>query len=259
MPIVTITSDWNNQDYYAGSIKGRIVSLVPDANIIDINHNIPAFKLAQAAFIVRNTYKNFPAKTIHLLCINSEQSADKKHLIVKYDDHYFLSTDNGILGLVCNDDEKIAEVYEYKDEIENKSFSVLDAFPVMVKAITENTIKNIANKKESFDRHVPMRPVFEDNVISGSVIYIDSYKNIITNITRTLFNDVGKNRKFEILVQSNHYKINRINTSYYETSVGELLALFNSLNLLEIAIKDGNAADLLSINLNSVIRIKFLN
>jgi S-adenosylmethionine hydrolase len=76
-------------------------------------------------------------------------------------------------------------------------------------------------------------------------------------ISRDLFEQIGKGRPFEIFVQSNHYRISQLNVRYGESSPGEILALFNSLGLLEISINGGNAADLLSLSLNSSVRIKF--
>jgi hypothetical protein len=94
-------------------------------------------------------------------------------------------------------------------------------------------------------------------VIIGKVVYIDSFSNAITNITKDLFYRVADNRKFQIFVQSNANKINKISKTYNESPEGELLALFNSLNLLEIAMNGGNAAEILSLNTNSTIRIRF--
>ena len=73
MPIITLTTDWQSTDFYAGAIKGKILSLCPSANIIDISNNIQTFNFVQAAFIIKNSYKNFPEGTIHIICINSEQ------------------------------------------------------------------------------------------------------------------------------------------------------------------------------------------
>ena len=105
---------------------------------------------------------------------------------------------------------------------------------------------------------MPLLASINESVIAGSVIYIDSYQNAITNISRELFEKIGKGRPFEILVQSYHYKINRINKTYNETSDGELLAIFNSVGLLEIAINRGKVAELLNIGLHSNIRVKFM-
>jgi hypothetical protein len=94
-------------------------------------------------------------------------------------------------------------------------------------------------------------------VIIGSIIYIDSYNNAITNISKKLFDRVGNGRKFEIYVQSNYNKVNFISKGYNEVDLGELLALFNSANLLEFAIRNGYAAELLSLNVGGSVRVKF--
>ena len=91
----------------------------------------------------------------------------------------------------------------------------------------------------------------------GSVIYIDSYHNVITNISKELFEKERKESKFTIYVDSNHYTIDKINERYNETQIGELLALFNSSGLLEIAINKGQVSTLLNLKINSHIRIKF--
>lgn len=259
MPVVTLTSDWNNYDYYLGSLKGKVLSLVPNANVVDLIHDVPLFKFTQAAFVIRNTYYQFPKGTVHLICVNSEPPKGKKQLIVQYDGHYFVCADNGMVGLVCNDDNKIEKVFEFINENEESTFQALEIYPLIVKAIAENNIAKVANESSGYDKHIPMRPVFEHSIISGSVIYIDTYRNAITNINRRLFDEVGKGRGFDIFVHSNHYKnqISRINKTYNETSPGELLAVFNSLGLLEIAIKDGKVVDLLSLNMNDVVRVKF--
>ena len=120
-------------------------------------------------------------------------------------------------------------------------------------------ISDLGNQVNNYEKRIPLRATIEETGITGSIIYIDSYQNAITNITKDLFERIGKNRVFEILVQSNYYKLNKINRTYGETSVGEILALFNSLNLLEIAINNGNAAELLNLTVGSTIRINFKN
>ena len=106
-------------------------------------------------------------------------------------------------------------------------------------------------------KQIPILPTIDETTINGSVVYIDSFRNAITNISRELFDQIRKGRPFDIFIQSNYYKINRLNKNYHDSSTGELLALFNSLGLLEIAINSGNAADLLNLSINSVVRIKF--
>jgi hypothetical protein len=106
-------------------------------------------------------------------------------------------------------------------------------------------------------RHVQFMPAIDDNDITGNVIYIDSYQNIITNISHDLFKQVGKKRRFTITVKSETYSVNGLSNSYSEVDVGEMLALFNSLGLLEIAMRNARMAELIDIKINSPVTVKF--
>jgi S-adenosylmethionine hydrolase len=118
-------------------------------------------------------------------------------------------------------------------------------------------ITELGTPTTQYNKQVPLRPTLEDHTITGSVIYIDSYSNAITNISRELFDRIGNGRRFQIFVQSKHYTLHKINQRYNESPPGELLAIFNSAGLLEIAIRNGNAAGLLHLNTNSSIRVEF--
>ncbi|KPK85382.1 MAG: hypothetical protein AMS27_07440 [Bacteroides sp. SM23_62_1] len=258
MPIITLTTDWNANDFYVGAIKGKILSHCPQALIVDISHQVQPFNITQAAFIIRNTYANFPENSIHIIGVNTESGPEKLFLAMKYLNHFFIGTDNGIFGLLFEHDPEI--IVSIKTKEKASSFAALTVFAETAgKLANEAKIETLGSPVKSFQKRIPIRAAIEESVINGSVIYIDSYKNAITNISRELFERVGKNRPFEIYVRSNHYKITKINSFYHETSPGEILALFNSVGLLEIAINMGNVAELLDLSINSSIRIKFLD
>lgn len=260
MPIVTLTTDWNKNDFYLGSIKGKLVKLIKDVNIIDLSHDVAGFNLVQAAFVVRNSFRNFPKGTIHIIGVTTDAALDPKFLLVSCEDQYFLCADNGILGLLFENEEYTVYDIKFDKTSSPKTFSSFDVFTTITKKLAEGAPPgSLGEKTKDFQKQVPMREIIEDSVIVGSVLYIDSYKNAITNISREVFERVGQKRPFEIFVQSNYYKISKINESYQETAVGELLAVFNSINLLEIAIKNGNAAELLNLSYSSTVRVKFYN
>lgn len=255
MSIITIISDWNSNDYYSASIKGSILNKWPEAKIVDISNQVPAFNIAQAAFQLKFSYLHFPKGSVHIIAVNSETSENRPYVAVKANGHFFVGNDNGIFGLLLDDEPE--EVVALKNT-DAGPFPELVVFADAATAIAKSgNLADIGTKYAGLYRQVPMLPAIEESVINGSVVYIDSYKNAITNITSELFERIGKGRPFEIYVQSNHYKIKRINRSYSESSLGEMLALFNSIDLLEIAINRGKAADLLNLSLNSPIRIKF--
>ena len=111
MAIITLTSDWGNSDYYAAAVKGAILTRCPQATIVDITHHIPKFSLFETAVNVKNAFRNFPAESIHIIGVNSESSIETPHIIVYYNKHYFIGSDNGIFSLIFDHaPEKIWEI-----------------------------------------------------------------------------------------------------------------------------------------------------
>jgi len=258
MHIITLTSDWNENDYYVAALKGKLLSACPDARIVDINHRIKSFNSSNAAFIVRNSYPHFPENTIHIIAVNSEPALEGELLAARKDKHYFLCADNGILGLLGGPEpeEVVALTAHYKDDPD--TFIALSVFARAACELSGGTpLGKLGSPLVDYDKQTPLRATIEDATITGSVIHIDSYQNAITNISLDLFTRVGEGKSFEIYIQSKHYMVDRINSRYNETEPGELLAIFNSAGLLEIAIRNGNAAGLLKLNTNSTIRVEF--
>jgi S-adenosylmethionine hydrolase len=258
MHIITLTSDWKENDFYVASLKGKLLSACPQAQIVDINHRIKPFNSSHAAFIVRNSYPHFPENSIHIIAVNTEPDQGGELLAARKDKHYFLCADNGILGLLGGDEaeEVISLTDQYNQDPD--TFIALSVFANAACELAKGTpLAKLGSAAEDFDRQTPLRATIEDRTITGSVIHIDSHQNAITNISRELFDRIGKGSAFEIFVQSKHYMLDRINERYHETDPGELLAIFNSLDLLEIAIRNGNASGLLKLNTNSTIRVEF--
>ncbi len=256
MPIITLTSDWGLKDHYAGAVKGAILSKMPEATIIDISHGIPSFEIEQAAFVIRNSYKNFPERTVHIIGINTEESDKFSHLAVEVDKQFFIGTDNGIFSLIFDKlPDQIVELQIPQDS-SFFTFSSRDRFvSAAVHLATGKEILKLGNKKETIIEKILLKPVADKDVIKGHVVYIDSYENIITNIKEPLFTEVCNNRKFTIFFRS--YEITKLSTSYTDVPIGEILALFDSNNHLEIAMNQGNAAGLLGLDYKDMIRIEF--
>ena len=258
MHIITLTSDWNENDYYVASIKGKLLSGCPEVTIVDISHRVKPFNTAQAAFVVRNSYPNFPENTIHIIAVNSEPENGGQWLAARINRQYFLCADNGLLGLMGDPEPEVVVRLTDDGDEEPLTFVARHLFARAACALARGVpIGELGTRIADYNRQTPLRPTLEDHTITGSVIYVDSYKNAITNISRELFDRIGNGREFRIFVQSKHYVINRINRRYNESPPGELLAVFNTAGLLEIAIRNGNAAGLLKLNTNSTIRVEF--
>lgn len=253
-----MTTDWKKDDFYTGAIKGFILSSCELARIITISNQIKTFGVAEAAFVVRNSYRHFPLGTIHIITVGSDVEPGGDMLAAKSDGHFFLTADNGILGLLG--DPVNIEVVRLNPAgtDDSKSFQSLSCFSkAACRLIKGEEIGALGETYVDYRKQIPLRATLENNTITGAVIYLDSYGNAITNISAELFGRIGNNRPFTIYVQSKHYRINKLNSYYSETSAGDLLALFNSVNLLEIAIRNGSAKELLNLNTDSTVRVEF--
>ncbi|WP_111708343.1 SAM hydrolase/SAM-dependent halogenase family protein [Lutibacter citreus] len=276
MSIITLTTDFGTKDHFVGAVKGTIYSELPDAKIVDISHHISPFNITETAYILKNTYKNFPEGSIHIIGVDSELNTENKHIAVKLDNHYFICADNGVISLLTAEinPEKIVEI-----NIHNRfetSFPVLDVFVKVACHISRGGTLEVIGKIITECKQLKnLQPTIasDNKTIFGNIIYIDNYGNSISNISQKLFQEVGKGRDFE--VSANKYTFNKIHSRYSEfidfslpknqrQKDGSKLALFNSANYLEIAIYRSNlntvggASSLLGLNYRDVLTVKFI-
>lgn len=256
MPVITLTTDWGIRDFYVGALKGAILSVSESILIVDISHLVQPFDLLNGAFIFRNAYSKFPDGTVHIIGLVSQAENDAGMIAIKHKGQYFIGMNDGFFSLVF--DEIPEEIIAIKSSSEK--YAAFDQNTV-VKAATflasGGNLKELGKRVENFVQKTHLRPVIEDNIIKGTVIYIDEFQNVITNITRELFERVRKGKQFEIYARKHEYNINVLNEKYNDVSRGQLLALFNNAGYLEIAINQGNAAGLLGLNYGDIIRIDF--
>jgi hypothetical protein len=251
MPVITLTTEWKPDDIYYGIIKGKLSSMCPGAIVVDNAGSIPAFNISRASFIIRNTYNNYPKGSVHIICVHSEAHKDQDHLIVKAKDHFFIGTDNGIFNLILNaEPDEVVKINHYgvSDELEIFAKAASDLFSGKKPSDLGEAVKTIIEK-------IPLRATIDKDVIIGSIIFIDSYGNAISNITREVFYRVFENKNYRILIQSNKNHTENISSKYSDVPVGEMLARFNTLDLLEISINGADVSELLSITVGSVVRV----
>ena len=260
MPIITLTTDLGNKDNYVGAIKGAILSELDSVNIIDISHEVEPFNIQQAAYIVRNCYKEFPAGTIHVIGVDDELSLDNEHIALKMDGHFFIAADNGIFSILIKEikPEIIVEL-NITQKTNSLTFATKDVLIIAACHLARGGTLEIIGKKieELKQKRAELRPVIEPNLIKGTVIYIDSYGNAVTNISKSIFNKVQKGRTFSILFGREDEKINKIVTKYKDVSISDKLAIFDNNNQLQIAINQGKANTLLGLKFHDIIRIEF--
>ncbi len=276
MAIITLTTDFGHKDHFVGAIKGTIYRELPEATIVDISHGIRPFNIPECAYILKNSYKAFPEGTIHIVGVDSEPSPENRHVAMLVDGHYFISANNGVISLIISEikPEKVVEI-----DIPNPvhgSFPVLDVFVQVACHLARGGSLDVIGKPAVVLRElVEFKPriLNEGKTIVGSVIYIDNFGNVITNIEKHLFEAYRNGRDFELSAR------NKILTEIYHTyseiinfdldknqrkGPGDLLALFNSAGFIELAIYKsdsqtvGSAATLLGLEYRDTISINFI-
>jgi S-adenosylmethionine hydrolase len=261
MPIITLITDLGTSDWYVGALKGALISSVPEAQVVDITHDINKFDVQRAGFMLRNVFREFPEGTIHLVSVAASPEIDKLYIAVKFRNQYFIGTDNGIFSLAFDGEEPefISDLSVVIPDMLKSSFQAKDIFLQVVKAMANGmTIQELGRQKSELFMMTQFAPWVGDNAIKGCVIYNDKFGNAVTNISKQLFVEKVGSRKFTIMFWKNTYAIHSISRIYTAVKQGKEVAFFNSVGLLEIAINQGSAKDLLGLRINEPITIEIL-
>jgi S-adenosylmethionine hydrolase len=252
MIFITLTTEWHEDDFFNGVVRGKLAVLCPEAVVVTNAMAIPPFNIMHGAFVVRNTFLHYPEGTIHLIFVSSEPPKDGRYLIVKDRGHYFIGADNGIFSLILNSPPELIIGIKNADKTDE-----IDLFTKTAALITSGKkLASLGEKIEQITEKVPLRATIDKNVIIGSIIFIDSYGNAITNITPEVFGRVFESRSFRIFIKSNKYFTEKISLSYSDEPIGELVTRFNSLDLLEVSINGDNLKQLFDIEVGDVVRVE---
>jgi Uncharacterized conserved protein len=275
MSIITLTTDFGCKDHFVGALKGKIYSEFSEAKIVDISHEIDLFNVSQTSYVVGASYSSFPKGTVHIIGVDSELHQETQHIAMQWNDQYFICADNGILSMLTQKiiPQKIVAINIHDRLAINAT--AMDVFVTVACHIARGGLLNVIGREITQLREVTelQAVVNQDgNSIKGYVIYVDHCGNVVTNISRQLFTEIGKGRKYEIGFKN--YKLKTILPNYssivnfdqnpmkfYE---GKELAIFNEAGFLEIAIYRsnpkslGSASSLLGMNYRDLVTISFL-
>lgn len=259
MAIITLTTDLGIKDFYVAAIKGSLLGQLPDARVVDISHHIAKFDIAQAAFVLKTVMTDFPEGTVHVVGVHTSPSPGAAHLAALYKGHYFIGADNGFFSLLFDVQPDAVVELTLNQDSDVLTFPTKNLY---VKAACHlargGTLEVIGKAVSEIQQRTLVQPVTSKDFIRGSAIYIDSYGNVITNITREMFKRAVQDREFAITFRLPGYDIEEISSNYCDVPEGERLALFGSSNRLEIAIHAGHASNLLGIQLGDSINIEVI-
>ena len=275
MSIITFTSDYGLVDHRVPSVKGKILSLNENVNIVDISHEIQAYNLLQTAYIVRNSYPFFPKGTVHIIAVDSFFTKERKCILYLADGHYFIAADNGVLSLIFYD-IKPEQVYEitfnnrFDDEV---TFTSTDIFAPAAVHLTNGGLPEVIGRKYKTPKQLSFpRAVYNENekMIIGEIMYIDNFGNVISNISRKFFEKTSAGSE-SFIVKFRNLALTKIYNQYTEFIQnweheheyhGKSAAIFNDAGLLELTIYKGNsqngAKTLFGMKVGESIYIEFI-
>ncbi|MCB9033232.1 MAG: SAM-dependent chlorinase/fluorinase [Chitinophagales bacterium] len=253
MAIISLLTDFGNEDFYVPAFKGALYSACPSAKIVDVSHTIKPYDIVNAAFFAKHVYQTFPKGTIHIIRVYEQGLTKQKLLAAKYQNYYFIAPDNGLLTLIFDDKpDLLVEVDTKQVQFKNTD----EYYCRVVKEIVfNNNIGEIGKATSDYKVKNSMMSVIQADKIIGTVVYIDNFGNAITNIHQTDFDRfIATNSTWRINYRKYDY-IDEIVEDYTDVNKSYNLARFNNHGYLELCIHCGSAAQLLGLQIGDSIQI----
>jgi hypothetical protein len=258
--IITLTTDFGQEDPFVGVMKGVIAGINPSARVIDLTHSIPAFDVVQSAFRLRQAYPYFPKGTVHVIVVDPGVGGERRVVAMESGGHFFLAPDNGSLSLVDEESGRVELVCVtaprfFLPEI-SASFHGRDIFaPVAAHLAAGTALSELGPPAAALEPLAFPRPAFNaDGSLGGAVLWADHFGNLATNISGRLLSEHFSDRAVRVEVAGR--RIERMRRTYSDAAAGELLAMIGSFGMLEIAVRHGDAARALGAGPGTPVRVR---
>lgn len=252
MSVLTFLSDFGADSHYMASFRGAMHCSSISMPFIEISSRIEPFDIVEAAYLSSMVYQDFPKGSIHILATNVVATSFRGHLVAKYNDHYFLAPDNGILSLIFDEDFEdyyLIPTSKYEQKIQNVYLPFIQAL-----SLAKN-IESLAPKAQQYIVKTRQRPTNDGTELRGTVLFVDHFGNAYTNITKNEFMAFTQNSSYDIEL-SRHTTIHEVSENFADVQVGDALGYFSDHGYLVIAIKQSSALRMLNLRKTKPIIIK---
>lgn len=261
-PIITLLSDFGANDPYVAEMKGVILSICPDAVLIDVSHGVEKFNVAMGAFLLASAVKFFPKGSIHVGVVDPGVGGPRKPIIIEVECGYLIGPDNGLLALAA-EREGVKNIYEIKlgrytlKEI-SSTFHGRDVFAPVAAYLARGVPPNaIGVKVEDYTKPSIFRSISRRGWAESTILHVDSFGNLITGLSWEDADEAGFSSasKFQVLVDGRVFKALRAST-YSDVEEGELALIpYGSHGFTELAVNKGSAANLLKVRIGDKLII----
>ena len=246
--IITLTTDFGNADHYVGVIKGVILSINPEAQIVDICHDLRPYDVLDGAFAIAQAYRYYPPRTVHLVVVDPGVGSSRRPILVNAGNYSFVAPDNGVLSLLYAREEgaivRHITANHYFLEPVSQTFHARDVFaPVAAWLSRQVESEKFGDPIADYVRFQPPQPKkLNDRLFKGIVLRVDRFGTLTTNLTPAdvpeLFTETPP--PFKIVVGKT--EVTKLVTSYAHEAPGEVFAILGSSGYLEIAVNRASAA-----------------
>ncbi|MCY4161575.1 MAG: SAM-dependent chlorinase/fluorinase [Flavobacteriaceae bacterium] len=274
MNVITLITDFGTKNYWLSAIKTKLVHALPEVSVIDISHEISPYNYLECAYILKSAIPFHAPHTIHIIGFETTPKRNAPILIVQFKKQFFITADNGLMGLITTK-ESIEQIVSVSERfIQRTSFMTLDTLvEIGIELVKQKSIKRLGTIVNQINLLKPDQPIIDSSQskIKGHIIFIDRYGNLVTNITQSTFQSLWNHQNFRINARG--FVIDTIYDSYDECAqvnatkspLGSKFAIFNSNKLLEIGIYKGDpntagsANTLYGLKYRDSITIEFFN
>lgn len=245
MKIIALLTDFGYKDNFVGVMKGVILSINPRVNLVDISHGVKPQSILEAYFLLKNSYEFFPDGTIFVAVVDPGVGTKRKPILIETKDYSFIGPDNGIFSFIeTHDIKRIIHLTNDKYFLKpvSSTFHGRDIFAPVAGFLSRGvSLKEFGTTIKNMKCIEIPKPRLTKEKLVGKIIYVDGFGNLISNISRDVFDKFIGDSTFEITIGK--ARISKISHSYAEAEAKSPIALFNSFQNLEISIKANSCAE----------------
>ncbi|MHB8486585.1 MAG: SAM hydrolase/SAM-dependent halogenase family protein [Candidatus Acidiferrales bacterium] len=258
--IITLTTDFGSADHLAGTMKGVILNINPDAEIADITHQVLPYDLLDGALVIGQAYKYFPPKTIHVVVVDPGVGTERRPLLVSAGTHYFVAPDNGVLSMVYEREEQLTVRHITSDHYFlqplSNTFHGRDIFSPVAAWLSKTWQSNAFGEEVTdFVRFTLPKPKPAGKGVKGVVLRADNFGNLLTNLAAEDMPQVIAGTSFKMRV--GNVEISKFAQTFSEGGPNEPVLLMGSSGFFEVAVNRGSAAKIVGANRGAEVTVEF--
>ncbi len=258
-PVIALLSDFGTRDHYAGTMKGVMIGICPDLTLLDITHDITPHDVVEGALQLAASYRYFPAGTIFLAIVDPGVGSLRRGIAAEAGDYRFVAPDNGVLTAVLRElpPKRIVELTErrYARPTGSRTFEGRDRFAPAAAWLAKGIqLSALGRTVTSFHQVDLPQAEIHDAQLTGVVLLVDRFGNLVTNIDRRTFETFTRSQPVSLQVSGR--PIAGVVATYSDIHAGEVCALFGSTDHLEFAVNGGSAAEALGATRGAEVEIK---